>query len=81
MTRPWSCIPGARGYFLWTVRTGTPSCSAAGRARNPARGAPAALCLDFDGTLAPIVDDPIGHGRCPEGGLLGALAARFAAVA
>jgi trehalose 6-phosphate phosphatase len=41
-----------------------------------------ALCLDFDGTLAPIVPDPEGA-RPLEGTpeLLGRLAARFAAVA
>jgi Trehalose-phosphatase len=41
-----------------------------------------ALCLDFDGTLAPIVDDP--EQARPLSGmveLLGPLAARFAAVA
>jgi trehalose 6-phosphate phosphatase len=42
----------------------------------------AALCLDFDGTLAPIVDDP-NEARPLPGTveLLGELAARFAAVA
>jgi trehalose 6-phosphate phosphatase len=41
-----------------------------------------ALCLDFDGTLAPIVDDP-NEARPLPGTieLLGRLAARFAAVA
>jgi len=41
-----------------------------------------ALCLDFDGTLAPIVDDP--EAAAPLEGtldLLGRLAGRFAAVA
>lgn len=42
----------------------------------------AAMCLDFDGTLAPIVDDPNEARPPPEGvELLGRLAARFAAVA
>ena len=42
----------------------------------------AAVCLDFDGTLAPIVDDP-NEARPLPGTveLLGHLAARFAAVA
>jgi trehalose 6-phosphate phosphatase len=42
----------------------------------------AAVCLDFDGTLAPIVDDP-NEARPLPGAieLLGHLAARFAAVA
>ena len=41
-----------------------------------------ALCLDFDGTLAPIVDDPDQARPLPGVvELLGALAARFAAVA
>src|SRR5918995_1037202 len=41
-----------------------------------------AICLDFDGTLSPIVDDPEAA-RPLEGivELLGPLAARFAAVA
>jgi trehalose 6-phosphate phosphatase len=40
------------------------------------------MCLDFDGTLAPIVDDP-NEARPLPGTveLLGHLAARFAAVA
>ena len=42
----------------------------------------AALCLDFDGTLAPIVDDPNEARPLPRTvELLGELAARFAAVA
>jgi trehalose 6-phosphate phosphatase len=41
-----------------------------------------ALCLDFDGTLAPIVDDPAQARPLPGMvELLGPLAARFAAVA
>jgi trehalose 6-phosphate phosphatase len=47
-----------------------------------ARAREAAICLDFDGTLAPIVDDP-GRARPLPGvvDLLAALARRFAAVA
>lgn len=47
-----------------------------------ARARETALCLDFDGTLSPIVDDP--EAVRPLAGvveLLGPLAARFAAVA
>jgi trehalose 6-phosphate phosphatase len=47
-----------------------------------ARAGEVALCLDFDGTLSPIVDDP--EAARPLAGvveLLGPLAARFAAVA
>jgi hypothetical protein len=46
------------------------------------RAADLALCLDFDGTLAPIVNDP-DQARPLSGvvDLLGALAGRFAAVA
>jgi trehalose 6-phosphate phosphatase len=41
-----------------------------------------ALCLDYDGTLAPIVDDPEGARPLPGSvELLGRLAERFAAVA
>jgi trehalose 6-phosphate phosphatase len=41
-----------------------------------------AMCLDFDGTLAPIVDDPDQARPLPGMvDLLGPLAARFAAVA
>ena len=41
-----------------------------------------ALCLDFDGTLAPIVDDPEAAAPLPgTTELLGRLAGRFAAVA
>jgi trehalose 6-phosphate phosphatase len=41
-----------------------------------------ALCLDFDGTLAPIVDDPEAAAPLPgTPELLGRLAGRFAAVA
>ena len=47
-----------------------------------ARAAEAAICLDFDGTLAPIVDDPADAEALPGTvALLGRLAARFAAVA
>ena len=47
-----------------------------------ARAAEAALCLDFDGTLAPIVDDPADAEALPGTvELLGRLARRFAAVA
>jgi trehalose 6-phosphate phosphatase len=51
-------------------------------ARLAERAGEVALCLDFDGTLSPIVDDPQAarplHGIVE---LLGPLAARFAAVA
>jgi trehalose 6-phosphate phosphatase len=47
-----------------------------------ARPAEAALCLDFDGTLAPIVDDPEAAAPLPGTvELLTGLAERFAAVA
>jgi trehalose 6-phosphate phosphatase len=47
-----------------------------------ARAAEAAICLDFDGTLAPIVDDPDDAEALPGTlELLGRLAGRFAAVA
>ena len=51
-------------------------------ARLVARASVAALCLDFDGTLSPIVDDP-DQARPLSGivELLGPLAARFPAVA
>jgi trehalose 6-phosphate phosphatase len=51
-------------------------------ARLAARAGQVALCLDFDGTLSPIVPDPEAA-RPVEGvvELLGRLAARFAAVA
>ena len=51
-------------------------------ARLAAHAHTAAICLDFDGTLAPIVDDP-NEARPLPGTveLLGHLAARFAAVA
>ena len=51
-------------------------------ARLVAQAHVAAICLDFDGTLAPIVDDP-NEARPLPGTveLLGELAARFAAVA
>jgi trehalose 6-phosphate phosphatase len=46
------------------------------------RAAELALCLDFDGTLAPIVDDPDQARPLPGVvDLLGALANRFAAIA
>ena len=51
-------------------------------ARLAAQAQTAAVCLDFDGTLAPIVDDP-NEARLLPGTveLLGHFAARFAAVA
>jgi Trehalose-phosphatase len=51
-------------------------------ARLAAQAQTAAVCLDFDGTLAPIVDDP-NEARPLTGAveLLDHLAARFAAVA
>ena len=51
-------------------------------ARLAAHAQTAAVCLDFDGTLAPIVDDP-NEARPLTGAveLLGDLAAWFAAVA
>lgn len=62
---------------------GTDCTSLAGHAdRLVQRAGEVALCLDFDGTLSPIVDDP--EMARPLAGvveLLGALAARFAAVA
>ena len=51
-------------------------------ARLAARADQVALCLDFDGTISPIVDDP--EAARPLAGvveLLGPLADRFAAVA
>jgi trehalose 6-phosphate phosphatase len=55
---------------------------AAQAVRLSARAAEVALCLDFDGTLSPIVDDPQAARLLPGvAGLLGPLAARFAAVA
>jgi trehalose 6-phosphate phosphatase len=51
-------------------------------ARLAARAGEVALCLDFDGTLAPIIDDPDAARPLPGMvKLLGPLAARFAAVA
>jgi len=51
-------------------------------ARLAAQAHTAAICLDFDGTLAPIVDDPNQARPLPgTDELLGHLAARFAAVA
>jgi trehalose 6-phosphate phosphatase len=51
-------------------------------ARLSARAGEVALCLDFDGTLSPIVDDPQAARLLPGvAELLGPLAARFAAVA
>lgn len=51
-------------------------------ARLAARADQVALCLDFDGTLAPIVDDPQAARPLPGVvELLGPLAARYAAVA
>jgi trehalose 6-phosphate phosphatase len=57
--------------------------SLAGHAtRLSARAGEVALCLDFDGTLSPIVDDPEAARPLPGVvELLGSLAARFAAVA
>jgi trehalose 6-phosphate phosphatase len=51
-------------------------------ARLAARAGEVALCLDFDGTLSPIVDDPEAAEPLPGVvELLGQLTARFAAVA
>jgi trehalose 6-phosphate phosphatase len=51
-------------------------------ARLAAQAGQVALCLDFDGTLSPIVDDPEAARPLPGVvELLGLLAARFAAVA
>jgi trehalose 6-phosphate phosphatase len=51
-------------------------------ARLAERAGQVALCLDFDGTLSPIVDDPEAARPLPGVvELLGPLAARFAAVA
>jgi trehalose 6-phosphate phosphatase len=51
-------------------------------ARLAERAGEVALCLDFDGTLSPIVDDPQAARPLPGTvELLGQLAARFAAVA
>jgi trehalose 6-phosphate phosphatase len=51
-------------------------------ARLVAQARTAAVCLDFDGTLAPIVDDPNKARPLPGAvELLECLAARFAAVA
>jgi trehalose 6-phosphate phosphatase len=51
-------------------------------ARLAGRADEVALCLDFDGTLSPIVDDPQAARPLPGTvELLGQLAARFAAVA
>lgn len=62
---------------------GAAGTSLAGQAvRLAKRAGEVALCLDFDGTLSPIVDDP--EAARPLAGvveLLGGLAARFAAVA
>ena len=55
---------------------------AARAARLAAQAAQAAICLDFDGTIAPIVEDPAAARPLPGiVELLGALADRFAAVA
>jgi trehalose 6-phosphate phosphatase len=63
------------------VTTGTTSVEQAARAL-VARAGEVALCLDFDGTLSPVVDDPEAarplHGVVE---LLDPLARRFAAVA
>jgi trehalose 6-phosphate phosphatase len=51
-------------------------------ARLAERADEVALCLDFDGTLSPIVDDPEAARPLPGTvELLGQLAARFAAAA
>jgi trehalose 6-phosphate phosphatase len=63
------------------VTAGTATVEQAARALN-ARAQEVALCLDFDGTLSPVVDDP--QAARPLQGvveLLGPLASRFAAVA
>ena len=71
-------------YFLWT-QAGTPMAETGlteHTAKVAAQAHRAAICLDFDGTLAPIVDDPIEARPLPGAvGLLEHLAARFAAVA
>jgi trehalose 6-phosphate phosphatase len=65
----------------------TAACAAGGSlaghaARLSAQAGHVALCLDFDGTLSPIVDDPEAARPLPGVvELLGSLAARFAAVA
>jgi trehalose 6-phosphate phosphatase len=52
------------------------------RSRVRSRAGEAALCFDFDGTLAPIVDDPETAAALPgTTELLGRLAGRYAAVA
>jgi trehalose 6-phosphate phosphatase len=62
---------------------GTTGAAVAERAaRLAARAGRVALCLDFDGTLSPIVDDPEAARPLPGVvELLGPLAARYAAVA
>ena len=71
-------------YFLW-AQAGTPMAETAlteHTARVAAQAHRAAICLDFDGTLAPIVENPIEARPLPGAvGLLDHLAARFAAVA
>ena len=72
------------GYFLWT-QAGTPMAETRlteHTAKVAAQAHRAAICLDFDGTLAPIVENPIEARPLPGAvGLLERLAARFAAVA
>ena len=77
--------PGARHTFSLDSEPGQPTGEtmlAEHAARLAAQAHTAAMCLDFDGTLAPIVDDP-NEARPLPGTveLLGHLAARFAAVA
>jgi trehalose 6-phosphate phosphatase len=65
-----------------TVPSGAAGSIADHAARLSGRAGEVALCLDFDGTLSPIVDDPDAARPLPGVvELLGSLAAKFAAVA